>query len=161
MNLFLGSVVMEPVVFRTGKSRLPLLQLPPVRLNTYNNYNSGFLSSFLSPLSSILHPPQARLPLPRPHHHSFSVCLSELGLCSPLFWGFAADGDCLKLIGDLHHGLPFGLREDEEGVETPDRADAGEQQEAVRVQGFLGHGGDGTTDQEQLRVSEFKTSEQR
>lgn len=73
---------MEPVVFRTGKSRLPLLQLPPGRLNNYNNYNSGFLSSYLSPLSSILPPPQARLPLPRPHHRSASQNLVSAPPCS-------------------------------------------------------------------------------
>lgn len=80
-----------------------------------------------------------------PQDHSFApsffspICLSEFGLCSPLFWGFATDGDCFKLIGDLHHGLPFGLRQDKEGIKTTNHADTGEQQKAVRVQGFLGN----------------------
>lgn len=77
-----------------------------------------------------------------------TIRLSEFGLRSLLFFGFATDGDCFKLIGDLHHGLPFGLRQDEEGIKTADRADTGEQQKAVRVQGFLGHKKETKTAQE-------------
>lgn len=84
------------------------------------------------------------------------ICLSQFGLRSPLFRGFATDGDCLKLIGDLHHGLPFGLRQDKEGIKATNHADTGEDQKAVRLQDFLGHEEETKIAQEQLRVLEFK-----